>query len=540
MCMNNINNINKVINDMNMVFSNTDNDIRDFIHKFNKTKTRKSKISFINAFIHSLCYCDVTKTKMEITNNFNFKNEKNIKINRTSFYEKEKLIPVDFFTNVFNKITKVYYNNFKLGDDFMCMAVDGTYNNTNQYNIKNYLETSLNLGFFDATNDIPTELTFDGIKNKNNELESLKSYLVKNKTKFNNCIFVLDRAYSSYEIIKYFNDNNIKYIVRFKNNSKNIPDNNRIIKFTNTYQQNVKNDDIDKKLIDGKKFKYVVLETKNDYTLVTNLNNNYTNDKIKELYKKRWNVEIFFKIIKSNFKMSDLRITNIEQNDNPYIIHNIKIMIIMVLTKIFSKIGMMLMQIKENGIIKRRNYKNKKAKKINNAFDVGFDIYKHKKRNNIRKKDKKKKNNKIKCKTEEKNINISIANNKNVKINKKDNICKTNSANNETKCVFKPNVTNIIKGVYNIIDVIINGSLTYDIVSKFIKCHFACNKVDTSINNKRICKTPFKKWYVKGYTNKSDIVKIVDLILGFTKNNLNKNLMMKYKNCIITHIEYID
>ena len=31
------------------------------------------------------------------------------------------------------------------------------------------------------------------------------------------------------------------------------------------------------------------------------------------------------------------------------------------------------------------------------------------------------------------------------------------------------------------------------------------NKIYPLINNnKRICKTPFKKWYIKGYTNKSD------------------------------------
>ena len=29
-----------------------------------------------------------------------------------------------------------------------------------------------------------------------------------------------------------------------------------------------------------------------------------------------------------------------------------------------------------------------------------------------------------------------------------------------------------------------------------------------TINNKRVCKTPFKKWYIKGYTNKSDNVNI--------------------------------
>ena len=34
------------------------------------------------------------------------------------------------------------------------IAVDGTYNNTNIYNIEGILETSLNLGFFDIDEEI--------------------------------------------------------------------------------------------------------------------------------------------------------------------------------------------------------------------------------------------------------------------------------------------------------------------------------------------------------------------------------------------------
>ncbi len=60
------------------------------------------------------------------------------------------------------------------------------------------------------------------------------------------------------------------------------------------------------------------------------------------------------------------------------------------------------------------------------------------------------------------------------------------------------------------------------------------------MNNKRVCKTPFKRWYVKGYTNKSDSIKIVNNILGFTKDELNKNLLIKLKNSSIVGINFID
>ena len=75
-----------------------------------------------------------------------------------------------------------------------------------------------------------------------------------------------------------------------------------------------------------------------------------------------------------------------------------------------------------------------------------------------------------------------------------------------------------------------------NIANQYIKY----NKIDVTINNKRICKTPFKKWYIKGYTNKSDSIKIVNFILGFTNEKLNKNLMIKVKNSTINKINYVN
>ena len=86
---------------------------------------------------------------------------------------------------------------------------------------------------------------------------------------------------------------------------------------------------------------------------------------------------------------------------------------------------------------------------------------------------------------------------------------------------------------------IVNGKLTTETYSNVAKQYIKYYKIDKSINNKRTCKTPFKKWYVKGYTNKSDSTKIVNGILGFTENELNKNLMIKIKNSVIVKINYV-
>jgi len=283
-----MNNLNKNVNyeiivkSINDIFSNVDKYINKIIFDKYKIINRKSKLSFTDTVIYALEYTQNNKTKSDIVNKFNKNN--NTKISRTTFFEKDSKIPILFWFTIYNKLISVYNKYFVDKQKKSIIAVDGTYNNINIKNIKGYLETSLNMGFFDVTNDIPIELIFKGEESKNKEIESLKNYLVKNKNYFNNAIFVLDRGYSSYNFIKFCVDNNIKYVIRFKNNCNNIPKNNRVIKFTNFISEVVKNDNIDTHLINNKKFSSVTLKTENEYTLITNLDSNiYSDDKIKEI-----------------------------------------------------------------------------------------------------------------------------------------------------------------------------------------------------------------------------------------------------------------
>ena len=65
--------------------------------------------------------------------------------------------------------------NFNTKKPFI-FASDGAFNNINSLNKKDNLETSLDMGFYDITNDLPLELNIEGNKNKNNELLILKKY----------------------------------------------------------------------------------------------------------------------------------------------------------------------------------------------------------------------------------------------------------------------------------------------------------------------------------------------------------------------------
>ena len=352
-----------ICDSINKIFINIDEIIRKDIFEVCNIKTRKVKLSFKSSFLFSLMYTKNDVTQKEVVNELKLLNEID-SLNRTSLTDKDKLIPFKTFKNIFEKLSNLYLNYFK--DDTLkkIIAVDGIYNNTNVLNIKGFLETSLNLGFFDVSNSIPIDLTFEGLKGKNNELKSLIDYINDNNEKFKNVILILDRAYCSYKLIDFLNKKKINYVCRFKNSCKNFDKltiDVRVIEFTNYSYENVPNHKTETKLIDNKKFSNIQIKIKNEYKLITNLTkNSYTDDEIKDLYHKRWDVEVFFKLLRKKFKFSDLRNTSIEQTDNFYNIYNIKMLIICILSKIFEKAYEKIHNIKLEGNIKKRKYKNKK------------------------------------------------------------------------------------------------------------------------------------------------------------------------------------
>ena len=202
---------------------------------------------------------------------------------------------------------------------------------------------------------------------------------IQAKTIPSNSILVLDRAYCSYDFINYLMTTNYKFIIRFRNNCKNfnlIKENQktRILKYCdvfetilpfNKYEDYIKKQDISNKNNIKKatiKNKNDTLHTQNDvpninvinkkdinkvakknkqatqknndlvkpfknakitmfyeYTLVTNLSiETYDDNKVKELYKQRCSVELFFKLLKYNFKFEHLKEHNADKNYDKY------------------------------------------------------------------------------------------------------------------------------------------------------------------------------------------------------------------------------
>ena len=440
-----IDNITVKLNDF---FKDFDKTIRTDIYNINKIKTKKGKISFLDALVFKFKYSQLGLTKQALISDFNFENE--TLISRTTFYEKEKLIPLQTYENIFNKLSVLYKQ--LLNKTTNIIAVDGTFNNTNIFNKRGKLETTLNMGFFDVENNIVIDLTINGNESKNHELLKLTNYIKVNK--LNNVTLVLDRAYSSYKFINFLDDNNINYIIRFKNNSKNYKkeiknfNSVRIIKYEQKIEKEVLNNDNNNTF----KFKSVILEYTNDYTLITNLNKNkFSDEEIKELYKKRWSIEIFFKLLKYNFKFEKIIEYNKEKNDIPYKKLYLCNLIIVYLSDIFEKVA---------------------------------------------------------------------------NLNKDNNFLKVN----------KTNKSNVIKGIFKIIGFILKGRLTSKIILNFTNSYIKYQKIIKQSNKPRISKTPFTKWYVKGYYNKSYDDLIVKSLLKKDTTLLNKNIKLKYNKSKIKEI----
>jgi len=299
-------------NDLNDIFKNVETEIKDILNAKN-IKTRTRKISFMDSLCYKFKYAKKHTTQKEIINDHKYEN--NIICNNTAFYKKENKIPLEYYDNIHNRVLSLH-NKYVKKSKYNIVGIDGTYNNTNLKNDKK-LETSLNMGFYNITHKIPLELKLKG--ERNTEIESFISILNDNKFDTEDIIFVFDRAYYSYDLINYLDSKNIKFVIRIKNNClyinnkkgkkspKQIPEHCRFINYS-FYTDSLR-ELLNKKTQNTDLYK---VTQKISCSVVTNLNDKFKDDDIRQIYNSWWQIEEFFKLVKSNFRFSNLR----EHNKN--------------------------------------------------------------------------------------------------------------------------------------------------------------------------------------------------------------------------------
>lgn len=416
-----------------------------YINKTNSVKIRniKNGLKLEDCYLYRFLYSKIKVTKDKIVSLINHKNNKNFA--RQSFESKENNLDLKIYVQFFENI-KNYYNSLTNNKEKI-ISIDGTYNNDiNMYD-------QLNMGFFDMVNKIPIDLKSFGKKNKNSEIKCAKKYINKNFDKFEKAIIVIDRGYYSYDFINFLLNKNLKFIIRCKWKAKYLiksaivnknVKNYDLIMNIRKYSRIIKYDNIIEKTINISKSKKKILSHNikiiNDCILLTNVDDEKYNDQeILNLYKARWDIEIFFKYIKYNFKFQHTREKSINSLKKTYLCE----LIIFYLVKLIENY-----------------YSNKHKKKV-----------------------------------KKKNID------------------------------YKINYANLIDGIYeHLIWYIIKGTLTYYKFNKFCKCYIKINQNRKNRSFPRTSKTPFTKWYIKGYSNLTKYKKIIDAINNNNINKLNKNL----------------
>jgi hypothetical protein len=322
--------------EINNIFNIIDNS------KINNVSLRQRNISIRNAVNYRFLYSKKDTTKQQITSILNYNTDSNGAC-RTSYDRKENNISIELYEKLFYKIKRLYnklcnvHVNKNNTTTFPVIAVDGTNNNIDTNNAKQ-LQTSLNMGFYNISEDIPVNLIPCGVGNRNKEIQQLKQYIEDNSIK--HVIFVADRAYSSCKLFKYLHDSHNKFIIRVKSNLKHLNNQQdkeyssylnkrvRIIRHKEQYDKTVKNK--------GKKY---TLKITVKYDIITNLMNRkeYPDSKILDLYRSRWDVEVFFKFIKSNCKLSKLNEKRPEQRHKLMYCELILCYILKLVSKIYLK-----------------------------------------------------------------------------------------------------------------------------------------------------------------------------------------------------------
>lgn len=423
----------------------TDNKILEYKTHHKKLKIQLKYIIFYK-FLNSFMLKDQS---VEFINEY-------IDYSRSCFHEQEKQISLNYFTDLNTNISRICNNYLSIlfpktsNNSYEPVIVDGVYSNEKEY------KPCLNMGFYDLIKDIPICIDYYGTENRNNEHGSLKQCISENLHYFSNKILVLDRGYYKYEIINFLIEHNIKFIIRYKGESgllnQKLLKNNKNLTIRSIKLNNI----IDKDIKIYPKYKRdqtngILCKTrlKDDYILITNLSKHFKNETILDLYKKRWDIESYFKLVKANFNFQHLTGKEKIEIQKQYLCINI----ICSICKVINKLTI-------------NNFKKEQKNPISDLFIMN-------------------------C--------------------------------NQSK-ILRFIQTIFLKKIFT------TENCNWETIKNNIKKYIQIRKYEKDRSYPRICKTPYLKWHLKGYSDKSEITKILRAILNNTVDDLNDNLKSKSKH----------
>jgi hypothetical protein len=367
----------KIINDILNEFKINCN--KETINKVSdkKLRNRSEGIQINDVIYYRLLYSQIGTTKEGIVSKIN--NLNNTFHSRQAFDKKDINISYVFYRDLFYKLSEIINNNQRSKVSKL-IAVDGVCNNNTNRDVMT------NLGLYNITNNIPIDIKYYGSNDRNNEVNKFIEYLNDNMNtiKNNNYIFVCDRLYFNYELLKFFIDNNLKFIVRIKGSGNNLDINIplkkntpkydlikkirtkiRIIKCEKSYPKTV--------IISKKKMRLDTKKiiVKSDCMIVTNLRDHkkYTDDILLEHYNKRWDIEVFFKLIKNNFKFQSLTEKSEDNNLKMYYCNLIMSLLMKAINTYYLDNNKTINKINNSDIISKINNSNTIDSIFNHLLD---------------------------------------------------------------------------------------------------------------------------------------------------------------------------
>lgn len=365
--------IKKLSNIINTVCSS------DNINKYSSIKLRNNKngIGAKDAIYYRLSYAQAGITKEKIVSKCKLAND--VSLTRQSYDRKESNIPVKTYELLLHNIASYYDKLTNPNNNVRLVGTDGC------YNIDHEFKVNLNLGLFDISNCVPLDISSFGHGFRGKEVTALINTINENKDKFKNVIFICDRLYHHHELLHFLCSNGFKFIIRAKGDANNlnstirlkkgIKSRNlieqirpcvRIIKHKNTYNKKVAISK--KKIITGQ----INVTVRADCVLITNLLDSelYTDSIILDIYKQRWNIEIYFKLLKKNFKFNNL----VEKNESNQRKMYISEMIMTYIMKLFEYSYRKVIE-KPTNTIKKYNKKTKRYTNVIASVKINETLF---------------------------------------------------------------------------------------------------------------------------------------------------------------------
>lgn len=276
---------------------------------------RDRKINFKEILYGSIYKCINNTSYQDVSSRINLdfiKRNIDKTITNTAFIKKRNNIPNEYFLDINDSFVNYIFKN---DNKPRIYAVDGSFINLfKNFDKYDFMYASKNETYcqgiisclYDINNKMPINYFLLKTKDERKAFRNQIKYLRYGDT------VIFDRGYYSYDLVEKLELIGVNYIFRLKSDKKEV-------KIMN--KDNITDFTFINKKINNRIVHYRVDNSEEDYYLLTNLNKSL--DELKDLYWRRWQVEIHFKESKYNLSLKTINLKTENSLMQEIYIHNL-------------------------------------------------------------------------------------------------------------------------------------------------------------------------------------------------------------------------